>query len=101
MRIKHNPASVSTLRHLSEAQQALAKSLERLSSGQRINSAADDPSGLVISENLRAEIAGVRQALANTEISMSVVQTAEGALGEVSNLLTGIRQLAVAAATAN
>jgi flagellin len=69
-----------------------------MASGQRINRAADDPAGLAISEKLRAEISGVKQAINNTEVSVTVVQTAEGALGEVSNLLLGLRQLAIAAA---
>ena len=98
MRIKHNPASASTLRHLAEAQQELSQSLNRMASGQRINRAADDPSGLAVSEKLRAEIASVKQAIDNTAVSVTMVQTAEGALGEVSNLLLGLRQLAVAAA---
>ncbi len=98
MRIKHNPASVNTLRYLAESQMSLSHSLERLASGLKINRGADDPSGLVVSENLRSQIASVEQALANTEFSVSLVQTAEGALGEVNNLLIEMRQLAVAAA---
>ena len=78
MRIKHNPASASTLRHLAEAQQELSQSLNRMASGQRINRAADDPSGLAVSEKLRAEIASVKQAIDNTAVSVTMVQTAEG-----------------------
>ena len=98
MRIRHNPTSSSSLRFLTEAQTELSRSLARLGSGKRINRASDDPAGLIISEDLRAEIAGVKQAINNTEVSMTVVQTAEGALGEVSDLLINLRQLAVAAA---
>ncbi len=98
LRVKNNLASVNTLRHLSANQDALAKSLERLASGQTINRGADDPAGLVISENLRSQIAGVHQAIANSESSISMVQTAEGALTEVNNLLIQVRQLALSAA---
>lgn len=98
LRIKNNPASVNTLRHLGASQDALSRSLERLASGQKINKGADSPAGLVISENLRGQIAGVEQAIANSEFSISMVQTAEGALTEVNNLLIQMRQLALAAA---
>ncbi|MBF0280379.1 MAG: flagellin [SAR324 cluster bacterium] len=98
LRVKNNLASVNTLRHLSANQDALTKSLERLASGQKINRGADDPAGLIISENLRSQIAGVHQAIANSEVSISMVQTAEGALTEVNNLLIQVRQLALAAA---
>ena len=98
LRVKNNLASVNTLRHLSNNQDALTKSLERLASGQKINRGADDPAGLIISENLRSQIAGVHQAIANSESSISMVQTAEGALTEVNNLLIQTRQLALAAA---
>ena len=97
-RVKNNLASVNTLRYLSKNQDALAKSLERLASGQRINKGADDPAGLIISENLRSQIAGINQAVENSETSISMVQTAEGALTEVNDLLIEARQLALAAA---
>ena len=96
--IKHNPSSVNALRHLSNAQNALNSSLERLSSGERINQGADDPAGLIISENLKGQIAGLQQAIKNSEFSVSMIQTAEGALTEVNNLLIDIRQLSLAAA---
>ena len=92
--MKHNIVSINALNHLAAAQNELYGSLRRLSSGQRINSGADDPAGLVISEGLRAQIASVQQALQNTEFSLSLVQTAEGALAEVNNLLIEMRQLA-------
>lgn len=98
LRVKNNLASVNTLRYLSKNQDAMAKSLERLASGQRINKGADDPAGLVISENLRSQIAGINQAVENSETSISMVQTAEGALTEVNDLLIQARQLALAAA---
>ncbi|MBC8258456.1 MAG: flagellin [SAR324 cluster bacterium] len=96
--MKHNIASLNAINHLEVAQNELSTSLSRLSSGQRINGGADDPSGLVISEGLRAQIASVEQALQNSEFSLSLVQTAEGALVEVNNLLIEMRQLATTAA---
>ncbi|MCP4547066.1 MAG: hypothetical protein GY835_11425, partial [bacterium] len=76
----------------------LSKSLERLSSGMRINKSADDPAGLVVSQSMRAQIAGLGQAIENSEIATSMVQTAEGALTEVHALLTSMRELAIHAA---
>ena len=76
----------------------MSDSLKRLTSGQRINSGKDSPGGLILSEGLRSQIASVKQALQNTEFSLSMVQTAEGALVEVNNLLIEIRQLATNAA---
>ena len=96
--IRNNTQSLNALRHLSWTQSELSKSLEKLSSGQRINHGGDDPAGLIISENLRAQIASVEQAIKNSEVSISVVQTAEGALSEVNNLLIEARQLSLAAA---
>ena len=98
LRINEDPAASAPVRRLSEAHQATARSLERLASGQRVNRAADDPGALVTSETLRAEIASIRQAVRNTEVSISTIQTAEGALAEVNNLLIEIRQTALAAA---
>jgi len=98
LRLKHNVASVNSLRHLSQAHQSLTSSLEKLSSGLKINRGVDGPANLMFSENLRGQIAGLEQALSNSEVSMSVVQTAEGALAEVSNVLIEMRQLALAAA---
>jgi len=96
--IKHNIESINAINHLAEAQNELSNSLKRLSSGQRVNSGADDPSGLILSEGLRAQIASAQQALQNSEFSLSLVQTAEGALVEVNNLLIEMRQLATTAA---
>ena len=98
MGIKHNIASINAINHLAEAQNELSDSLKRLSSGQRVNSGADDPSGLILSESLRAQVASAQQALQNSEFSLSLVQTAEGALVEVNNLLIEMRQLATTAA---
>ena len=98
MGMKHNIASINAINHLAEAQNELSDSLKRLSSGQRVNSGADDPSGLILSEGLRAQVASAQQALQNSEFSLSLVQTAEGALVEVNNLLIEMRQLATTAA---
>jgi flagellin len=73
----------------------LQKSMERLSSGYRINRAADDAAGLAISEKLRGQIAGISQAMRNTQDAVSLVQTAEGALHEVHSMLQRVRELAV------
>ena len=96
--MKHNIASINAINHLAKAQNELSDSLKRLSSGQRVNSGADDPSGLILSEGLRAQVASAQQALQNSEFSLSLVQTAEGALVEVNNLLIEMRQLATTAA---
>ncbi len=98
MGMKHNIASINAINHLAKAQNELSDSLKRLSSGQRVNSGADDPSGLILSESLRAQVASTQQALQNSEFSLSLVQTAEGALVEVNNLLIEMRQLATTAA---
>lgn len=98
MGMKHNIASINAINHLAKAQNELSDSLKRLSSGQRVNSGADDPSGLILSESLRAQVASAQQALQNSEFSLSLVQTAEGALVEVNNLLIEMRQLATTAA---
>jgi flagellin len=76
----------------------LTNSMQKLSSGYRINQASDDPAGLVISEQFRAQIAGLNRAVQNSEGSISMVQTAEGALSEINNLLTSMRELAIHAA---
>ena len=96
--MKNNIASINAINHLEKAQKEMSDSLTRLASGQRINSGTDSPEGLIMSEGLRAQIASVKQALQNTEFSMSMVQTAEGALVEVNNLLIEMRQLATNAA---
>jgi flagellin len=76
----------------------MSKSLERLSSGLKINKASDDPAGLVISENMRAQISGLNQAIENSELATAMVQTAEGALTEIHSLLNSMRELAIHAA---
>jgi flagellin len=98
MRINQNIAAFNAYRNLSTTQGQLGKSLEKLSSGFRINRAADDAAGLVKSESLRAEIRGTNQAVRNAQDGISFVQTAEGALNEVHSILQRMRELAVGAA---
>ena len=80
MRINHNIAALNTHRQLDTANNAQAKSMEKLSSGLRINSAGDDAAGLAISEKMRAQVRGLDQASANAQDGISLIQTAEGAL---------------------
>jgi len=98
LRINHNIAAINANRNLKMTNGALNKSMQKLSSGFRINAAADDPAGLVISEQFRSQIAGLNRAIANSEGSISMIQTAEGALTEINNLLISMRELAIHAA---
>ena len=98
MRINQNIMANNAYRNLSTTNMSLGKSLEKLSSGFRINRAADDAAGLVISQNLRAQTSGLRQATRNAQDGISVVQTAEGALNEVHSLLNRMRDLSVQSA---
>lgn len=95
--INQNIAALNSYRNLSSTQNELSKSLEKLSSGLRINRAADDAAGLAISEGLRAQIGGTKQAVRNAQDGISVVQTAEGALTETHSILQRMRTLAVQA----
>ncbi|MCB2411965.1 flagellin [Demequina sp. TTPB684] len=96
--INQNIAAVNSYRNLSNTQNDLSKSLEKLSSGFRINRAADDAAGLAISEGLRSQIGGLKQAVRNSQDGISVVQTAEGALTETHAILQRMRDLGVQAA---
>ena len=98
MRINQNISAFNAYRNLSNTNTAMGKSLEKLSSGFRINRAADDASGLVRSEGLRSEIGGTKVAIRNAQDGISFVQTAEGALNEVHSILQRMRDLAVSAA---
>lgn len=98
--INTNIASLNAQRNLNKSQGSLATSLQRLSSGMRINSAKDDAAGLAISERFTAQIRGLNQAVRNSNDGISLAQTAEGALGEVTNNLQRIRELAVQSANA-
>lgn len=95
--INQNITAFNAYRNLSVTQGQLEKSLEKLSSGYRINRAADDAAGLAISEGLRAQVGGLKQASRNAQDAISVVQTAEGALTEVHAILQRTRTLAVQA----
>ena len=98
MRINNNVMAANAQRNLNTSAAGLGKSLEKLSSGFRINRAADDAAGLVISQGLRSQVSGLKQATRNAQDGISVVQTAEGALTEVHNMLNRMRDLAVQAA---
>ena len=98
MSLRTNLPSMNALRNLQGTQSQLERSLNRLSSGYRINRAADDAAGLAISENLRASIRSLAQAERNANDALSVVNTAEGALQEISNMLIRMRELAVQSA---
>ena len=93
--INQNIAAVNSYRNLSNTQNDLSKSLEKLSSGFRINRAADDAAGLAISEGLRSQVGGLKVAARNAQDGISVVQTAEGALTETHAILQRVRDLAV------
>jgi len=98
--INTNIASLNAQRNLNASQNSLAVSLQRLSSGLRINSAKDDAAGLAISDRFTAQIKGLNQAARNANDGISLAQTAEGALGEVTNNLQRIRELAVQSSNA-
>ncbi|WP_048746001.1 flagellin [Paenibacillus sp. P22] len=95
MIINHNISAVNTHRNMGLNQTAASKNMEKLSSGLRINRAADDAAGLSISENMRGQIRGLEQAQRNTQDGISFVQTAEGALNEVSAMLTRMKELKI------
>src|SRR6201991_3500372 len=93
--INTNVASLNAQRNLTTSQGQLATAWQRLSSGLRINSAKDDAAGLAISERFTSQIRGLNQAVRNSNDGISLAQTAEGALGEVTNNLQRVRELAV------
>jgi len=99
LRINQNIAAMNAYRNLSVTDGQMAKSLEKLSSGFRINRAADDAAGLSISEGLRAQVGGLKVAVRNAQDGISVVQTAEGAMNEVHSILGRMRDLAVQASS--
>ena len=98
LRINQNIDALNSYRNLSVTQGQMSKSLEKLSSGFRINRAADDAAGLAISEGLRSQVGGLKVAVRNTQDGVSVVQTAEGALTETHSILQRLRDLAVQSA---
>jgi flagellin-like hook-associated protein FlgL len=99
LRVNTNIAALNSYRNLSATDTQMGKSLEKLSSGLRINRAADDAAGLAISEGLRSQIGGLKVAVRNTQDGISVVQTAEGALTETHSILQRMRDLAVQASS--
>ena len=98
MIINHNLSAMNANRQLGKNTGALSKSIEKLSSGYRINKAADDAAGLSISEKMRGQIRGLNKASDNSEDGISMIQTAEGGLNETQNILQRMRELAVQAA---
>lgn len=98
MVVQHNLSAMNANRMLGITTGSLAKSTEKLSSGYKVNRAADDAAGLAISEKMRKQIRGLDQASANAEDGISAVQTAEGALTEVHDMLQRMNELAVKAA---
>lgn len=98
MIINHNVSALNAYRNLSVTDKNMSRSLERLSSGLRINRAADDAAGLAISEKMRAQIRGLNQAISNAQDGISLIQTAEGALNETHDILQRMRELSVQAA---
>ena len=99
LRINTNVASLNARRNLGKTRFELSRTLEKLSSGERINRAGDDAAGLAISETLKAQIRGLGQAERNAEDGVSMVQTAEGALNEVSGVLIRLRELSIQSAS--
>jgi flagellin len=98
MQINTNVTAMNALSNLDNVSSAVSTSIERLSSGLRINTAADDPSGYIISQNLKAQVGGLNQAISNSQEATNLIETAEGGLSQVTSLLDSIRQLAVHAA---
>jgi len=99
LRINTNTTALNAQRQMSMTRQALDKTLEKLASGSRINHAGDDAAGLAISENLRAQVRGIRQAKRNGLDGVSLIQVSEGGLNEISNMLIRLRELAIQAAS--
>ncbi|MDH4224638.1 MAG: flagellin, partial [Deltaproteobacteria bacterium] len=98
LRINHNISAINALRNLNTTDGEMSSSLEKLSSGQKVNKASDGPATLVISEQMRGQVASINQAIQNSESSISMIQTAEAALTEVNQLLISMRQLSIHAA---
>src|SRR5690349_624241 len=97
-RVNTNVWAMNALRNVNSTNEAFNSSTEKLSTGLRINSAADDPAALIISEQFRAQIDGLGQAISNSQDAINFSKTAEGALDEVSSLLRDARTLAVSSA---
>jgi flagellin len=100
MYVNTNVAALNAWQNLDNTQQSLTQVLQRLSSGNRINTAADDPAGLAISQQMLTQIDGMQQAYTNAQSGISLLQTADGALNQIQNILQSMRSLASEAATA-
>ena len=101
LRINTNVASIAAQRHLDKSDRRMEHALKALASGNRIVNAGDDAAGLAISENLRGQMAGLRQARMNSENAISLIQVAEGGLNEQNNILIRMRELGIQAASDN
>lgn len=99
MRVSTNVSAINAQRNLTNSQRTSAKSMAQLASGNRINQAADDAAGLAISENLKGQIRSNRQASRNANDGISLIQTAEGGLNEISNIVIRLRELGIQAAS--
>jgi flagellin len=99
MRVSTNVAAINAQRNLIGSQRVIEKSMAQLASGSRINKAADDAAGLAISESLKSQIRSGAQAARNANDGISMIQTAEGGLNEISNIATRLRELAIQAAS--
>src|SRR5688572_20290460 len=99
-RVNTNVSAMNALRNVASSSMDFSKSITRLSTGLRISSAADDPAGLISSENFRAQMSGIDQAVRNSQDAINFAKTAEGALDEVNRLLRDARSLSVAAGNA-
>ncbi len=99
MRISTNIGAMNAQRSLSNSKTSLDKAMARLSSGSRINKSSDDAAGLAISENLKAQMRGLKQASRNAQDGISMIQTAEGGLGEIGNILIRLRELTIQTAS--
>ena len=99
MRVSTNISAINAQRNLIGSQRSIGKSMSQLASGSRINIAADDAAGLAISERLKSGIRSARQANRNANDGISMIQTAEGGLNEISNITTRLRELATQAAS--
>lgn len=99
LRVNTNISSLVAQRSLNTSRQALEKNLQKLSSGSRINTAGDDAAGLAISEHLRAQIRGLKQAKRNAQDGVSLIQVSEGGLNEITNILIRLRELAIQSAS--
>ena len=98
LKINHNVAAMNSWRNLQKTDAAMNKTLERLSSGSKLNRAADGPANLVIAEQMKAQVRSLDQATSNSELAISMVQTAEASMNEINNILVNMRQLSLHAA---